>query len=270
MTWRAIWMRAQITGIAVSSMVWLMFSALEPDIVELVWLLGALLVAIWPSRVAFWVRHGGRRVSPSERLLVVGAVAPIQRLRGRNEPVVWVSHRPGVGLAVGPRCVVVSRSVLDGLRSHRITDLQFATLAARSVGLLRVSESRLVAAVGLFCWPWSVMEHLFGAVVRRLPRPGRGPALLRWVPWLVWVLALAELYQRGLWVSLVMIVLLGVAMVTTPRCNRAWSVRREQLAQAGVARCGLAPLAPNPAQPDPWAFLFKNDEDRRRDREVWS
>ena len=149
MTWRATWAAAQITGVAVSSMVWLMLSALEPTIVAAVWLAGAVLVAMWPSRLAFRLRYGGRRVSPADRLMVLRAVAPVQQLRGRNQPEVRVTRRPGVGLAVGPRCLVVSHNLLDGLRSHRVTDLQFATLAARSVGTLAVTESRLVAAVGV-------------------------------------------------------------------------------------------------------------------------
>ena len=267
MTWRGTWARAQITGVAVSGMVWLMAAAFKPDIVTLLWLLGAVLVVTWPSRLAFRLRYGGRRVSTSDRLMVLRAVAPVQQLRGRSQPEVRVSRRRGSGLAVGPHCLVVSQSLLNRLRSHLITDLQFATLAARSVGTSTVTESRLVAAVVLFCWPWSLLERLFRWVVGPLPRTVRGSGVARWIPWLVLVLAVIELHQRGLWVSLVMVVLLGIAMVTTGRCNRAWAVRLEQLSSAEVSRCGLAPQQPE--EPDPWAFLL-GDEPRRRDRELWS
>ena len=161
MTWRGTWVRAQITAMAASSMVWLMLPALEPTIVGLLWLLGAVLVVTWPTGLAFRWRCGGRRVSASDRLMVLRAVAPVQRLRGRNQPEVLVSRRPGIGLAVGPHCLIVSHALLNGLRSHQVTDLRFATLAARSVGTSGVTKSRLVAAVELFCWPWSLMPRLF-------------------------------------------------------------------------------------------------------------
>lgn len=268
MTWHGAWARAQITALAGSSMVWLILSALEPTGVGLLWLLGAVLVVTWPTGPAFRWRCGGRRVSASDRLMVLQAVAPIQRLRGRNQPEVLVSRRPGIGLAVGPHSLIVSHSLLNGLRSHRVTDLRFATLAARSLGTSAVTKSRLVAAVRLYCLPWSLMERFIRSVVGRVPQMTRSRGVARWIPWLVPILAIVELSQRGLWLSMVMVVLVGVATVTTGRFNRAWAVRLEQLAEAGVSRCGLA--AQRPEDPDPWAFLFDHDEQRRRDREVWS
>ena len=267
MTWRGTWAIAQITAIAASSMVWLILSALRPSIVGLLWLFGAVLVVTWPTGPAFRWRCGGRRVSASDRLMVLRAVAPVQRLRGRNQPEVLVSRRPGIDLAVGPRCLIVSHSLLNGLRSHRVTNHRFATVAARSVGTSAVTKSRMVAAVELYCLPWSLMERFVHSVVGHVPQMVRGRGVARWIPWLVLTLAVVELSRRGLWVSLAMVVLVGLAMVTTGRCNRAWAVRLEQLAQAEVSRCGLA--AQQPEDPDPWAFLFDEDH-RRRDREVWS
>jgi uncharacterized membrane protein len=269
MTWRAVWLRAQLTGIALSSLVWLVLSALGPDLVALVWLAGAVLVAAWPSRLVFRARLAGRQVSPADRELVLRVVAPIQSLRGRNQPELRASRRPLAGVAVGPGIVVVGEKLMDRLRSRRLSGLQFATLAARCVGVAAVNQSRLVVAVDLFCLPWSVVRRLSRAVVFRLPRRVLSTAFGRVMAGLVLVLAAVDLFQRGLWVSLVMVVLVGVAALTTGRFDRAWAVRLDELAQDGVRRCGLAQEKRTLAAPDPWESLLR-DEQERRDREVWS
>jgi hypothetical protein len=265
MRWREIWLRAQLTGIAISSMVWLVASALEPNVVALAWLGGTVLVAAWPSRLAFRLRCAGRRVSSGDRLMVLQAVAPIQSLRGRGEPEVLFSGWRSIGLVVGRRELVVGRTLLDGLRTHRLSQIQFATLAARGVGVAGVNGSRLVAAVELFCLPWSVLQQVGRELARLVPTAIRKSRLQRCFAGLVLALAAVDLYQRGLWVSLVMVVLIGVAAVTTGRFGRAWAVRLAQLAEAEVHRSGLSPEPP--VEPDPWAFLFE-DEAERHDREL--
>ena len=269
MIWRAVWLRAELTGLAFSSMVWLVLSALEPDVVALLWLAGAVLVAAWPSRLVFRARFAGRPVSPSDRELVLRAVAPIQSLRGRNQPEVRASRRPLAGVAVGPGIVVVGPQLLDRLRFHRVSELLFATLAARCVGVSAVNQSRLVVAMDLFCLPWSLVRRLSRAAIFRLPRRVLATAFGRTTAGLVLALAAVDLFQRGLWVSLVMVVLVGVAAVTTGRFDRAWAVRLDELAQDGVRRSGLAQENRTPPAPDSWKSLLR-DEQERRDREVWS
>lgn len=269
MTWRTIWLRAQLTGVAFSTMVWLVLSALEPDVVALLWLAGAVLVAAWPSRLVFRARFAGRLVSPADRDIVLRAVAPIQALRGRNQPEVRTSRRPLAGVAVGPGLVVVGQQLLDRLRSHRVSELQVATLAARCVGVAAVNQSRLVVAVDLFCLPWSLVRQLSRAAIFRLPRWVLSTAFGRVMAGLVLAVASSDLVQRGLWVSLAMVVLVAVAAVTTGRFDRAWAVRLDELAQNGVRRCGLAQENRTPAAPDPWPSA-SSDQQERRDREVWS
>lgn len=266
MTWRVIWLRAQLTGIAVSCMVWLVLSALEPNLVALGWLAGAVVVAAWPTRLALRLRCGGRPIMANDRERVLRAVAPIRSLRGRRAPEVWVSRRRSVGLIVGQHELVVSEKMLDGLRTRRLSDLHFATLTARAVGVAAVNRSRLVAAVELFCLPWSLVRRLGRHLQPKAPRRFVATHIQRCVAGLVLTVAAIDLYQRALWVSLVMVVLVGVVAVTTGRFNRAWAVRLGQMAEAEVRRSGLAPE--EPAKPDPWAFL--SDEcARHRRREVW-
>lgn len=269
MTWRATWLRAQLTGLAFSTMVWLVLSALKPDVVALLWLVGAVLVAAWPSRLVFRARFVGRHVSPADRELVLRGVAPIQSLRGRNQPEVCASRRRLAGVAVGPGIVVVGQQLLDRLRSHRVSEVQFATLAARCVGVAAASQSRLVVAVDLFCLPWSLVRRLSRAAIFRLPRRVLSTAFGRVMAGLVLAIAAVDLFQRGLWVLLVMVVLAGVAAVTTGKFDRAWAVRLNELAQDAVGRCGLAQENWTPAAPDPWTSLLR-DEQGRRDREVSS
>ena len=269
MTWRAIWLRAQLTGLAFSSMVWLVLSALEPDVVALLWLAGALLVAAWPSRLLFRARFAGRQVSPADRELVLRALSPIQSLRGRNQPEVRASRRRLAGVAVGSGVVVVGQQLLDRLRSRQVSEVQFATLAARCLGVAEVNQSRLVVAADLFCMPWSLVRRLSRAALFRLPRRVLSTAFGRVMAGLVLGIAAVDLFQRGLWVSLVMVVLVGVAAVATGRFDRAWAVRLDELAQDWVRRCGLVQENRPRASPDPWTSAF-SDERERRDREVWS
>lgn len=266
MTWRAIWLRAQLTGITVSCMVWLVLSALEPNLVALGCLAGAVVVAAWPTRLALRLRCGGRPVTACDRERVLRAVAPIRSMRGRREPEVWVSRRRSVGLIVGQHELVVSEKLLEGHRTRRVSDLQFATLTARAVGVAAVNRSRLVAAVELFCLPWSLVRRLGRHLQPKAPRRCFTTHIQRCVAGLVLVVAAIDLYQRALWVSLVMVVLVGVAAVTTGRFNRAWAVRLAQMAEAEVRRSGLAP--DEPTEHDPWAFLY-DERERHRRREVW-
>lgn len=267
MTWHAIWLRAQLTGFAVSSAIWLVISALEPNLVAFVWICGVLLVVAWQSRPVFRLRCGGRPVSINDRRIVLRAVAPIQALRGRRQPEVLVSSRRSIGLVVGRHELVVGQKLLDGLRTHQVSELQFATLAARGVGVGAVNGSRLVATVELFCLPWTLLQR-FGHWLAGLALwPARKFGLQRWISGLVLALAANDLYLRGLWVSLAMVVLVGVAAVTTSGFSRAWAVRLAELAESEVRRSGLSPE--RPAEPDPWAFLFEDEAERRRDREVW-
>lgn len=267
MTWHAIWLRAQLTGLAVSGAIWLVISALEPNLVALAWISGVLLVVAWPSRPVFRLRCGGRPASVNDGRIVLRAVAPIQSLRGRREPEVLVSGRRSIGLVLGRHELVVGQTLLDGLRTHRISELQFGTLAARSVGVGAVNGSRLVAAVELFCLPYSLLQRLGRWLTQTAPWPARKSGVQRWIAWLILVLAATDLYTRGLWVSLVMVVLVGVAAITTERFNRAWAVRLAQLAEAEVRHCGLSP--DRLQEPDPWSFLFENEAERRHNRELW-
>lgn len=267
MTWHAIWLRAQLTGVAVSGSIWLVLFALEPNLVALAWLCGAVLVAAWRSRPVFRLRCGGRPASANDRRIVLGAVAPIQSLRGRRQPEVLVSRRRSIGLVVGRHELVITQKLAHGLRTHRISELQFATLAARGVGVTVVNGSRLAAAVELFCLPYSLLQRLGRWLTQTAPWPTRKSGAQRWIAWLILVLAATDLYSRGLWVSLLMVVLVGVAAMTTERFNRAWAVRLAQLAEAEVHRGGLSPERPD--EPDPWAFLAEEEAEGRRDREVW-
>lgn len=221
MTWRVAWLRAQLTGVAVSCMVWLVLSALAPSLVALGWLAGAVVVAAWPTRLALRLRYAGRPVTANDRATVLRAVAPIHSMRGRSEPGVWVSRRRSVGLIVGQHELVVSEKLLNGLRTRRVSDLRFATLTAQAVGIAAVNRSRLVAAMELSCLPWSLVQRLGRGLQRQAPSRFLTSRIQRCVSGLVLIVAAIDLYQRALWVSLVMVVLVGVAAVTTRRFNRA-------------------------------------------------
>lgn len=267
MKWRGIWLGAQLSGIAISSMAWLVAAALEPTFVAVAWALGAVLVAAWPSRLALQLRCGGRRVSSEDRQLVSRAIAPVRSLRGRNEPEVRLTHRRRIGVLVGAHSLVISQALLDALRAHRVSELHLAIMAARAVGVAPVNGSRVVAAVELFCLPWSLLRRLARSVAGAVPRLAFGSAIATWMAWVVLTLAAIELYQRGLWVSLVMVLLAGLGLTLSGRTTRSWAQRLEELADAEAQRSGLR--LDRPEEPDPWDFLLEHDADPRPERGVW-
>lgn len=195
-------------------------------------LLAAAIVSIagWRSALVLRCRYGARRVTSDEAVIVWRALVPVAGLRGRNQPSLYVSDRLGCDVkSVDERTIVVSRRLVDWIRDGRIADLAVCELVVRELALAPVQRSRLVAAVGLFCLPWTVLATV--------ARPVNG--LARRLRPLVWVLALmaaCDLYRRSEWVAIMPLVLVVVATVTTPRFDRAWAIRRHAIADAAARR----------------------------------
>lgn len=230
MRWRWVWLRSRMTACAVSAAIWLIVACLAPAVTF--GLLAAAIVAIagWHSALVLRCRYGARRATSDEAANVWRALVPVASLRGRNQPSLYVSDRLGCDVkSVDERTIVVSRRLLSWIRDGRIADLAVCELAVRSLALAPMQRSRLVAAVRLFCSPWTALATV--------ARPANGLARrLRPLVWVFAAMAVCDLHRRGDWAAIVPLVLVMIATVTTPRFDRAWAVRRQVIADAAVRR----------------------------------
>ena len=244
MTWRWVWARSRLTAIVASGMVWLVLLSLAPAFVATYVLLGGVAVAWWRTRGLLRWRFGARRIETTQAESVWQALVPVEWLRGRNQPRLWTSARLG-------RCVVAPNQhqlvfgdmLLREISERQLADPQVRRVAVRALAAAEVNRSRLVAAVEVFCAPWSLLATLARTVslpVARIPLVG-----FAWrARWLFVVLAAGDLYGRAHWPGLVMLVIVAVATVTTPRWDRAWN--KHQAAMADYFERDHLSTAPGP------------------------
>lgn len=230
MSWRWVWLRSRLTACAVSGMIWLIVACLAPALG--IGLLTAAIVTIagWSSGLMVRCRSGARRATDDEAAILLRALVPVAGLRGRNQPLVWVGDRLSCDVrALDERTLVVSARLVDLYRHGRIADLAVCELVLRAFALAPVRRSRGVAAVQLFCLPWAALAFV--------ARPaGLLAGRLRPLAWVFALLAGGDLCRRGEWFPMVLLVLVVVATVTTPRFDRAWAARRQAMAEATVRR----------------------------------
>jgi hypothetical protein len=231
MTWWAVWVRAQLTAVVASAMVWLVMSALVPLFVAGFFLLGVVAVAGWSTRPMLWWRYGARPLRPAVAEAVWRRLVPVESLRGRNQPRLWVGDRVDADMVAASRHqLVLSERLVWQVSDHRISDREMCWLAVRAFGLVEVNRSPLVAGVAVFCAPWALVAIVASALVGRLGSVRLVGFAWR-VRWLFFVLAAIDLYGRGYWVALVMLGLVAAATVTTPRWNRAWTARQTAMTE---------------------------------------
>ena len=230
MMWRWVWLRSRITACAVSGMIWLAVAGLAPAVMVGLLTAGVVIVVGWRSGLLVRCRFGARRAASDEAAIVLRALVPVASLRGRSQPSLWVRDRLGCDVrAVDERTLVVSRRLIGWMRAGQIADLVVCELVVSVLALASVQRSRLVAAVQLFCLPWTVLALVArpaGVVARRL-RP---------LAWLCALMAAGDLYWRGEWLAIVLLALVVVATVTTSRFDRAWAVRHQAMADDAVRR----------------------------------
>lgn len=230
MRWRWVWLRSRMTACAVGAVIWLIAACFARAVVVGLLAVGVVTVVGWHSGLVLWCCYGARVARSDDAAIVFRALVPLAALRGRNQPSIYVSGRLGCDVrAVDERTLVVSRRLVGWIRDGRIADLAVCDLVVRALALAPVHRSRLVAAVQLFCLPWTALAtlgHPLSGVARRL-RP---------LVWLFALMAACDLYRRGEWVAIVLLVLAVVATVTTPRFDRAWAARRHAITDEAVRR----------------------------------
>lgn len=230
MKWRGVWLRSQLTAIVVSGLVWLLVASLTPVAAAAYAVAGALVVAGWRTRLLLSLRYGARPVAPVAAAAAWRALVPVVWLRGRNQPRLSAGTRLNTDMvAADLGQLVLSDRFLRRISQHAVPDETVRRLVVRAFATAVMNRSRLVAAVGVFCLPWSVLAAIARAVAR--PLVALGLPVLAWrAHWLFIGLAVIDLYGRAQWPGLVMRLLAAVATVITPHWNRAWTAH--QLAMA--------------------------------------
>lgn len=232
MTWRWVWLRSRLTAIVASALIWIVLLSLAPDVVATFALLGLGVVALWRTRLLLWWRLGARPIAPHDAETVWRALVPLVWLRGRNQPRLRSSSRVRAGLvAADARQLVLSAGLLGQLSRHSVTDQDLCRLVVRALATADVHHSRLVAAVEMFCLPWSILVGVARAVARPTASL-RLPTLARHARWLFVGLASADLYRQAHWPGLAMLLFAAIATVTTPRWNRSWASRQTAMADS--------------------------------------
>jgi hypothetical protein len=232
MTWRWVWIRSRLTAIVASGLIWIVLLSLVPEVVAVFVLLSLAVVAGWRTRPVLWLRFGPRRVAAAEAEAVWRSLVPLAWLRGRNQPRLWSSNlvRADV-VAADLRQLVLSDALLRRVSHHSVTDLELRPLVVRAIATADVHRSRMVAAVELFCVPWSILATVARAIARPVSSL-RLPALAWHARWLFIALAAIDLYRQAHWPGLVMLLLIAIATVTTPRWDRNWINHQVAMADA--------------------------------------
>jgi len=240
--WRARWALAQITGVIVSSVFWIVLvaSAFEAAVAAL--LVGAVFVAAYGTRPVLWLAFGARPAAVADRDVVLRAIVPIASLRGRNQPHVFVGRgRKAVGwdvLVPHRHTLLVSESMLAAITAGRISDSEVSALVAHASGQLPVLGSRAVLAVEIYGLPWAVAQAIMAKVAKRFS--GVPLMSLSWkLRPVVFGLGLLDAVQSGRWEAAIPLAVMAVLTYTTGPLDWAWRRRLTELGDRRVSDEGL-------------------------------
>jgi hypothetical protein len=240
MGWRGAWAAAQITGVIVSTLIWIVAAGASLGACAAAVGLGVLLVVGRNSRIGLWWRFGARPATTFEEGRVLAAIVPIESLRGRRQPAIWVASRLAGRAVVMPRGtdLLVSRALLRQVVFGEVADDHVGVLVSQAAGREPVDYSWLVAAVGVYCSPWLAIEAVvawFGPVAR-----GAAVLSLSWKGrWLILAVALVDSAHAARWPAFLGLTAVGLLGATTPHLRRRWEVTLRGLEDRRVVADGL-------------------------------
>ena len=136
MRWRGAWLAAQLTGVVISTAVWIVIAGLSIPILVSLLGCGVLMVLGRNTRLGLWWRYGARAASAGDQARVLEVIVPIASLRGRRQPRIWVGTRLGDREAVMPTAgdVVLGRPALRRILDGAITQHRVCAVICRALG----------------------------------------------------------------------------------------------------------------------------------------
>lgn len=240
--WRIAWALAQITGIVVSTCLWLVVGALWPVTIAVAGLGGSVYVVGRLTAAGLWWRFGARPARDWERDRLLAALVPIVTLRGRQQPAIWIGRRGAANnVVVAGGNLIVGERVFDRLMCGDLDDHQTRALVCHALGRQDVHSSALVAAVDAYCTPWSVLA-LMGNEVRPLSR--RVPLLwFAWrIRWLIFGVALVDSAHNGRWLAFAGVAMIATSTWSTGYLQERWNATMLRLGDRRVIAEGYGPV----------------------------
>jgi hypothetical protein len=240
--WRAAWAAAQITGVIVSSVVWIMVLGLSRTAAGVVLVLGVIFVLGRATRLGLRVRFGVRPATEFERHKVGEAIVPVASLRGRRQPTIWISRRLSGrdALMATGHDLVISEQFLGWIVAGQLGQEQVSAIVSHALGQQPVNSSALVAVVEVCCAPWHLVSILASGFTRIASRTPLLPTAWR-VRWIVFAVAMIESYRHGRWVALVGVTIIALLSWTTGHFANRWTRVHGELGDRRVIAEGFGP-----------------------------
>lgn len=264
--WRGPWAAAQITGVLLSTLVWIVVCGLSLPALAAAFVVGALAVAGRNTRPMLWWRFGAVPATDLQRDAIRTAIIPIASLRGRNQPRIWTSRWLSGLCAVMPNRtdLVVSLELTRDVVNRRLTDRQASAIISQAASHPQILGSTLAAAVDSFCVPWRLVHAFTGAASQITA--GLPLIRLSWTSrWIVFGLAAIDSYRNTRWPALIGVVLISVLSATTGRLHAKWLGTLEELADQGTIAEGLGPDLADQIQHGDQSLAGAERADRLRD-----
>jgi hypothetical protein len=239
--WRTAWALAQITGVVVSTCIWLVVSALWPVAAAVAIMGCCLYVAGRLTAAGLWWRFGARSARDWERDRLLASLVPIVALRGRRQPTIWIGRYAAASTVVmAGGNLIVGERVLGQLVCGDLDEQQACALVCHALGRQDVCSSAVVAAVDGYCAPWSLLA-LIVKEVRRLLR--RVPLLsFAWrIRWLTFGVALVDSAYNGRWLAFVGVALIATSTWSTGYLQTRWHASMLRLGDRRVVAEGYGP-----------------------------
>lgn len=241
-SWRGTCAAAQITGIVLSTLVWIVVWGLSLPALALSVAVGVFAVAGRNTRAMLWWRYGATPAIEFRRNAILEAIVPIASLRGRNQPTIWIGRRLGAIHAIMPtrKDLVVSPELLRRVVTGQLADRQASAIISQALGRTEVNDSVLVNWVEAYCLPWRFVQ-IFTGVASRLARHHTTLGISWKIRWIVFGLAAVDAYRNSRWAALVGVILIAVLSWSTSHFEDRWRRELQGLADRRAIAENLGP-----------------------------
>ncbi len=238
--WRWGWAAAQITGVIFSTLVWIVVWGISLTALVVAAAIGVALVITRNTRPMLWWRFGAAPADDFQRDTTLTAIVPIASLRGRRQPIVWMSRRVIGGQVVLPSSsiLIVSPRFVGQVANGQLTDRQASAIVSRALGDVEVVDSVLVNLIEAYCLPWRLVQVLVARVSHLATR--HQTLRISWkIRWIVFGVAIVDNYLNARWPAFIGVILIAALSWTTGFFQNRWDRRCQDLADERTIAEGL-------------------------------
>lgn len=226
MSWRWVWVRAQVPAWLVAACVAAVLLGVAPLALPAVAAIVVAVLSWWHSAALMWLRYGAKRADAGVAARFLMLLVPIQSMRGRGQPRLWVAERMSGADCVmsGDHDLVVSLRLLRWAMAGEVSQERVCAVVAHAKGLRAVWGSPLAAVSWLLGAPWRAVVAARDALRSR--KALAAVAALAWrMRWPVGVVAVVQQVWAGRWPAAVSVAVLLTLTWVVPRWEAALSQR---------------------------------------------